>query len=227
MCEARRRRTQQERSADTSERLLRATIDLLYERGFYRMSAAEIADRADVSRGALNHHVTSKDDIVISAIRHQLQASTARLHEMARTIRRGPRESRGPGRLSRRAALMLLDASDLVGGYVSAGPIAKGVTLRADVGEIVTIIGPNGAGESTALKLVSGLLKPSGRAPSGSPGGPRRALARARLRAAGAQRLRAQRLRLAHRRRTVLLGRPDDAAGHPVSHPPTCGVTPR
>lgn len=87
MAEARRRRTQQERSAETIDAILRATIDLLYERGFYRTSATDIAERAGVSRGALNHHFASKEDVVVSAIRHQLQASTARLHAMARTIR--------------------------------------------------------------------------------------------------------------------------------------------
>lgn len=56
---------------------------------------------------------------------------------------------------------MLLEATDLVGGYPSAEQIVKGVALSADAGELVTIIGPNGAGKSTALKLVSGLLRPS------------------------------------------------------------------
>ena len=36
----------------------------------------------------------------------------------------------------------------------------KGVSFRVDKGEIVTLIGANGAGKSTILKTVSGLLKP-------------------------------------------------------------------
>jgi branched-chain amino acid transport system ATP-binding protein len=36
----------------------------------------------------------------------------------------------------------------------------KGVSLTVDAGEIVTLIGANGAGKSTTLKTVSGLLKP-------------------------------------------------------------------
>jgi branched-chain amino acid transport system ATP-binding protein len=36
----------------------------------------------------------------------------------------------------------------------------KGLTLTVDQGEIVTLIGANGAGKSTTLKTISGLLKP-------------------------------------------------------------------
>ena len=36
----------------------------------------------------------------------------------------------------------------------------KGVSLEVNQGEIVTLIGANGAGKSTILRTVSGLLKP-------------------------------------------------------------------
>ena len=36
----------------------------------------------------------------------------------------------------------------------------KGVSLSVEKGEIVTLIGANGAGKSTTLKTISGLLKP-------------------------------------------------------------------
>jgi branched-chain amino acid transport system ATP-binding protein len=36
----------------------------------------------------------------------------------------------------------------------------KGISLDVDQGEIVTLIGANGAGKSTTLKAISGLLKP-------------------------------------------------------------------
>src|SRR3990170_5085619 len=36
----------------------------------------------------------------------------------------------------------------------------KGVSLTVDEGEIVTLIGANGAGKSTMLKTISGLLRP-------------------------------------------------------------------
>jgi branched-chain amino acid transport system ATP-binding protein len=53
----------------------------------------------------------------------------------------------------------LLEIHDL---HVYYGQIhaLKGVSLGVDAGEIVTLIGANGAGKSTTLKTVSGLLKP-------------------------------------------------------------------
>ena len=47
---------------------------------------------------------------------------------------------------------------------VSYGEIAalRGVTLAVEEGEIVTLIGGNGAGKSTTLRTISGLLRPKG-----------------------------------------------------------------
>jgi AcrR family transcriptional regulator len=81
------RRTQQERSADTTLKLLNATIDLLHDRGLYRMSTTQIAKLAEVSRGALTHHYSSKEEIIAAAISHQLREVTASLHKMAEDIR--------------------------------------------------------------------------------------------------------------------------------------------
>jgi len=36
----------------------------------------------------------------------------------------------------------------------------KGISLKVDEGELVTLIGANGAGKSTTLKTISGLLRP-------------------------------------------------------------------
>src|SRR4030067_3477987 len=36
----------------------------------------------------------------------------------------------------------------------------KGISLTVDKGEIVTLIGANGAGKSTTLKTISGLVRP-------------------------------------------------------------------
>ncbi len=54
---------------------------------------------------------------------------------------------------------MLLEIKDL---SVSYGAIqaVQGISFAVDEGEIVTLIGANGAGKSTTLKTISGLLKP-------------------------------------------------------------------
>jgi len=54
----------------------------------------------------------------------------------------------------------VLELADL---HVHYGPIhaLRGVTLRVGAGEIVGCLGSNGAGKSTALRAVSGLVRPS------------------------------------------------------------------
>lgn len=63
-----RRRTQQERSSLTRAALFRAAIELLVERGYVRTTVEDIAQRAGVSRGAVNHHFESRDDFWASAL---------------------------------------------------------------------------------------------------------------------------------------------------------------
>lgn len=52
----------------------------------------------------------------------------------------------------------LLEAHDLVAGYVPEVDILRGVDLTLAEGEIVGMIGPNGAGKSTFIKVVFGLV---------------------------------------------------------------------
>jgi branched-chain amino acid transport system ATP-binding protein len=53
---------------------------------------------------------------------------------------------------------------ELDGMHVHYGAIhaLKGISLRVEEGQIVTLVGANGAGKSTTLRAISGLLRPSG-----------------------------------------------------------------
>ena len=53
----------------------------------------------------------------------------------------------------------LLELKD-VHTYYGAIHALRGVTMHVDEGEIVTLIGSNGAGKSTTLRTISGLLRP-------------------------------------------------------------------
>lgn len=77
------RRSQKERSAETSTRLMTATIDLLHDRGLARTSTPEIARAAGVSRGALTHHFTSREAIISASVAEMLGKTTADLHRFA------------------------------------------------------------------------------------------------------------------------------------------------
>ncbi len=54
---------------------------------------------------------------------------------------------------------MLLEVKDL-NVYYGAIHALQGISFNVDEGEIVTLIGANGAGKSTTLKTLSGLLRP-------------------------------------------------------------------
>ena len=66
-----------------------------------------------------------------------------------------------PGR-QRRGAEAVLELEDVHTYYGNIHAL-KGVTLEVDKGEIVTLIGSNGAGKSTTLRTISGIQ----RAPAG------------------------------------------------------------
>jgi branched-chain amino acid transport system ATP-binding protein len=53
---------------------------------------------------------------------------------------------------------LLLDAHDVVAGYLPGVDILNGCSLDVYRGEIIGVIGPNGAGKSTLLKVLFGLV---------------------------------------------------------------------
>ena len=55
------------------------------------------------------------------------------------------------------AALLKINDINVYYGAIHA---IKGISLEVNEGEIVTLIGANGAGKSTTLRTISGLLKP-------------------------------------------------------------------
>lgn len=62
------RRTQDQRSRETRDKLLQATIDVLLERGYAGLTTAQVEARAGVSSGARVHHYRSKEDLVVAAM---------------------------------------------------------------------------------------------------------------------------------------------------------------
>lgn len=66
----RKHRTQAERSERTRELLLDATIECLVEFGYARTTVQEICQRAGLSRGAQQHHFTTKAELMTAALEH-------------------------------------------------------------------------------------------------------------------------------------------------------------
>lgn len=83
------RRTQEERSTETRARLVNATLDLLVERGYALATTADIAARAGVTRGALNHHFSGKDDLIVQSVSHLLRSWIGEIREVAELVKAG------------------------------------------------------------------------------------------------------------------------------------------
>src|SRR5580765_1949214 len=85
----RQRRTQEQRSSATRERLLDATIECLVEYGYAGTTVVRVAERAGVTRGAQVHHYPTKADLVLAALRHvtykQLAHSAAEVPRLQRS----------------------------------------------------------------------------------------------------------------------------------------------
>ena len=54
----------------------------------------------------------------------------------------------------------MLQVTDLHGGY-GAVQVLRGVSLKVARGSVVALMGANGAGKTTAMRLISGLLRPT------------------------------------------------------------------
>lgn len=76
------RRTQAERSAETIEALIVATLRTLEEVGYTRTTTEEIARRAGVSQGALFHHFETRIELIATAV-HRHEAVVVRILDEA------------------------------------------------------------------------------------------------------------------------------------------------
>src|SRR3954447_7222689 len=61
------------RVSDARERLIQATIDLIWTESYGAVSVDAICDRAGVKKGSFYHFFKSKDDLVLAALEHHWQ----------------------------------------------------------------------------------------------------------------------------------------------------------
>ncbi|GJD48940.1 HTH-type transcriptional regulator CymR [Methylobacterium crusticola] len=82
-------RQPQIRSIATRERLIRATLDEMFEVGYHAATTHQIAERARVSRGALLHHFPTRADIILAAMETLLEEGTAEIRATSEAVRDG------------------------------------------------------------------------------------------------------------------------------------------
>src|SRR5437899_1441717 len=93
------RRTQEERSALMRERLLDATVACLHDLGYARTTTAEIARRAEVSRGAQLHHFPTKALLVTTALEHLFERLVREFLQAFARLPKGANSGEGAIRL--------------------------------------------------------------------------------------------------------------------------------
>ena len=81
-----RRRTQQERREETSERIILAAFDVIKRRGYSGFRIAEAQEVAGVSRGALLHHFPTKESLALAALEYAFAESRAESEARARQL---------------------------------------------------------------------------------------------------------------------------------------------
>lgn len=73
------RRTQEERSASTREKVISAAIDCIVEEGLHSTTAARIAARAGVTWGAIVHQFGDKDSVLFAVVERNAEVYTSLL----------------------------------------------------------------------------------------------------------------------------------------------------
>lgn len=79
------RRSQEDRSRSTKEKLLAATIEVLLRDGYSGLTMKEVAQATGVSNGALMHHYTTKAELVVEATAMVYEEAIVRGQRIAQT----------------------------------------------------------------------------------------------------------------------------------------------
>src|SRR5216683_1851518 len=77
---------QQDRSSATRAKVLDAAVATLIEYGFANTTAAIVADRAEVSRGAMQYHFRTKSELLAASVEHLMPKRGAEVINAAREL---------------------------------------------------------------------------------------------------------------------------------------------
>ena len=79
---ARERRSHAERTAETRAKIIAAVVESIAERGFQRTTASEIAQRAGITWGAVQHHFGGKDGMLIAVLEDSFNHFAEKLEDI-------------------------------------------------------------------------------------------------------------------------------------------------
>src|SRR5699024_7080906 len=72
----------QDRSRQTRQRLLEATVRCLAERGWSAATVSVIAEEAGISRGALQHHFPTREALVVAALEYVFEERRKQIEQL-------------------------------------------------------------------------------------------------------------------------------------------------
>jgi AcrR family transcriptional regulator len=79
---ARPRRTHAERTAETRAKIIAAVVDSIAAHGFQRTTAQEIATRAGVTWGAVQHHFGGKDGLLLAVLEESFNEFAEKMQDL-------------------------------------------------------------------------------------------------------------------------------------------------
>lgn len=77
------RRSHAERTAETRGKVIAAVVDAIAEVGYQRTTAQEIANRAGVTWGAVQHHFGGKDELLLAVLEDTFTRFAERMTDIA------------------------------------------------------------------------------------------------------------------------------------------------
>ncbi len=77
------RRSHAERTAETRAKVIAAVVDAIAEVGYQRTTAQEIASRAGVTWGAVQHHFGGKDELLLAVLEDTFTRFAERMTDIA------------------------------------------------------------------------------------------------------------------------------------------------
>lgn len=86
MVQMKQRRTQAERSAGTRKALLKNAISTLHENGYSATTTMLVAERAEISRGAMLHQFRTKADLMIFVVQSVYEEEIERYEKILKDI---------------------------------------------------------------------------------------------------------------------------------------------
>ena len=84
----RNRKTQEQKSAETRELLLEATIEVLFKDGYARLTTTAVCEQAGLSRGAQVYHFPNKWTLVTRAVEHLARHRIAEIRDQSERVAR-------------------------------------------------------------------------------------------------------------------------------------------